>query len=117
MHQTEPGRTCAWKIAVRRCRPVVRCDHDGNAGANLKDAAYRFVIADDHPLFRGALREALARSFDDAAIAEAGSSDEVLRLIDRHGEVGLVGPDLVMLALGGFLGMLCLRAQSPEVPG
>src|SRR5262245_43969659 len=31
------------------------------------ESSYRFVIADDHPLFRGALREAVSGLFSDAA--------------------------------------------------
>ena len=37
----------------------------------------RLVIADDHPLFRGALREAVSGLFKDVEIAEAGSFDDV----------------------------------------
>ena len=33
---------------------------------------YRFVIADDHPLFRGALRQALAGIGDTREILETG---------------------------------------------
>jgi len=41
----------------------------------LNEAAqYRLVIADDHPLFRGALREAVSGLFARADIAEAGTS-------------------------------------------
>ncbi|MEA2938026.1 MAG: hypothetical protein QOC56_1530, partial [Alphaproteobacteria bacterium] len=38
---------------------------------------YRLVIADDHPLFRGALREAVSGLFRDADIGDAGSFDDV----------------------------------------
>ena len=37
------------------------------------DNSIRLIIADDHPLFRGALREAVSGLFEDADIAEAGS--------------------------------------------
>jgi len=33
----------------------------------------RLIIADDHPLFRGALREAVSGLFEEVEIAEAGS--------------------------------------------
>jgi DNA-binding NarL/FixJ family response regulator len=82
----------------------------------LKPPLYRLVIADDHPLFRGALREAIAGSFDKADIAEAGCFDEVSKLIDRHGEVDLVLLDLAMPGVRGFSGLLYLRAQYPSVP-
>jgi DNA-binding NarL/FixJ family response regulator len=82
----------------------------------LKPSSYRFVIADDHPLFRGALREAIAGSFGQAAIAEAGCFDEVSKLIDRDGEVDLVLLDLAMPGARGVSGLLYLRAQYPGVP-
>jgi DNA-binding NarL/FixJ family response regulator len=82
----------------------------------LKQPRYRFVIADDHPLFRGALREAIAGAFGTAHIAEAGCFDEVATLIDRHGEVDLVLLDLAMPGVRGFSGLLYLRAEYPGVP-
>src|SRR6266516_4094569 len=91
-----------------------RCTMD--AGADLKQPFYRFVIADDHPLFRGALREAVAGSFGHADIAGAGSFDEGSKLIDGHGEVDLVLLDLAMPGVRGLSGLLYLRAQYPDVP-
>jgi DNA-binding NarL/FixJ family response regulator len=77
---------------------------------------YRFVIADDHPLFRGALREALSGLFADAEIAEAGSFDEAVSAIDGGGDVDLVLLDLAMPGVRGFSGLMYLRAQYPSVP-
>ena len=39
--------------------------------------AYRFIIVDDHPLFRGALGQALSASFSNAEIDEAASGIEL----------------------------------------
>ena len=78
--------------------------------------AYRLVIADDHPLFRGALREAVSGQFAQADIAEAGSFDEVGELLDRGGDVDLVLLDLTMPGVRGFSGLMYLRAQYPSVP-
>jgi DNA-binding NarL/FixJ family response regulator len=77
---------------------------------------YRLVIADDHPLFRGALREAVSGIFARADVAEAGSFDDVVKLIDRAGEVDLVLLDLTMPGVRGFSGLMYLRAQYPSVP-
>jgi DNA-binding NarL/FixJ family response regulator len=78
--------------------------------------SYSFVIADDHPLFRGALREAVSGLFDHAEIAEAGSFDEAVKLLDREGDVDLVLLDLAMPGVRGFSGLMYLRAQYPSVP-
>lgn len=82
----------------------------------MNDSLYRLVIADDHPLFRGALREAVAGLFEHADIAEAGTFDEMSRLLDRSGEVDLILLDLSMPGVRGFSGLMFLRAQYPSVP-
>ncbi len=82
----------------------------------IETTHYRLVIADDHPLFRGALREAVAGLFEHADIGEAGSFDEVAKLIERGGEVDLILLDLTMPGVRGFSGLLYLRAQYPSVP-
>jgi DNA-binding NarL/FixJ family response regulator len=77
---------------------------------------YRLVIADDHPLFRGALREAVAGLLERVDIAEAGTFNEVAEQLDRGGEVDLILLDLTMPGVRGFSGLLYLRAQYPSVP-
>jgi DNA-binding NarL/FixJ family response regulator len=77
---------------------------------------YRLVIADDHPLFRGALREAVGGLFDGNDIAEAGSFDDISALLDRNNDVELVLLDLAMPGVRGFSGLMYMRAQYPSVP-
>ena len=77
---------------------------------------HRLIIADDHPLFRGALREAVAGSIPRAEIAEAGSFEDVAKLLDLDGNVDLVLLDLAMPGVRGFSGLIYLRAQHPSVP-
>jgi DNA-binding NarL/FixJ family response regulator len=78
--------------------------------------SYRLVIADDHPLFRGALREAVAGLLERVDIAEAGTFDEVAELLERGGEVDLVLLDLTMPGVRGLSGLMYIRAQYPSVP-
>jgi DNA-binding NarL/FixJ family response regulator len=84
--------------------------------AEAKRRSHRLVIADDHPLFRGALREAVCGLFERAEIAEAGSFDDVTKLLDRGAEVDLILLDLSMPGVRGFSGLMYLRAQYPTVP-
>jgi DNA-binding NarL/FixJ family response regulator len=85
--------------------------------AGLTEALqYRLVIADDHPLFRGALREAVAGLLEQVDIAEAGTYDELVELLERNGDVDLVLLDLAMPGVRGFSGLMYMRAQYPGVP-
>jgi DNA-binding NarL/FixJ family response regulator len=77
---------------------------------------YRLVIADDHPLFRGALREAVKGRFERVDITEAGSFDELAELLERGADVDLILLDLAMPGVRGFSGLVYLRAQYPSVP-
>jgi DNA-binding NarL/FixJ family response regulator len=77
---------------------------------------YRLVIADDHPLFRGALREAVVGLLARVDVAEAGTFDELVELLERGGEVDLVLLDLTMPGARGFSGLMYMRAQYPSVP-
>ena len=77
---------------------------------------HRLVIADDHPLFRGALREAVSGVLGRAEIGEASTFEEVTDLLERGGEVDLILLDLRMPGVRGFSGLMYLRAQYPSVP-
>ncbi len=79
-------------------------------------ASYRFVIADDHPLFRGALKEAVGQQFSATKIFEAGGFEELQGLLEREADMDLVLLDLSMPGVRGFSGLLYLRAQFPGVP-
>jgi DNA-binding NarL/FixJ family response regulator len=82
----------------------------------LNEPLYRLVIADDHPLFRGALGEAVAGLIERVEIAEAGTFEEMSKLLDDEDEVDLILLDLAMPGVRGFSGLIYLRAQYPSVP-
>ncbi len=78
--------------------------------------SHHLLIADDHPLFRGALREAVTGLFARAEIAEAGTFEEVSEVLDRGGDIDLILLDLSMPGVRGFSGLMYLRAQYPSLP-
>jgi DNA-binding NarL/FixJ family response regulator len=79
-------------------------------------ASTHLVIADDHPLFRDALRQAVASVVTSARIDEAGSFEELTALLDQDSDVDLVLLDLTMPGISGFSGLIYLRAQFPAIP-
>ncbi|MGY4318083.1 DNA-binding NarL/FixJ family response regulator [Bradyrhizobium sp. JR3.5] len=74
------------------------------------------VIADDHPLFRDALRQAVSSVVSSATISEAGSFEDLTALLERDSEVDLILLDLSMPGISGFSGLIYLRAQYPAIP-
>ena len=79
-------------------------------------ATTRIIIADDHPLVRGALRQAVAGAVDGCAIVECPDLDALTKELDANDEVDLVLLDLAMPGVRGFSGLMYLRAQHPGVP-
>ena len=77
---------------------------------------YKFVIADDHPLFRGALKQALAGFTENTGILEAGDFDSAKALIATNDDVDLVLLDLSMPGASGLSGLVSLRGVHPAVP-
>ena len=68
------------------------------------------VIADDHPLFRSGVRQALERNGDLRVLAEAGDGDTAFRLVQEH------RPRVAVLDINmpGMSGLEVARALSKE---
>ncbi len=75
-----------------------------------------FVVADDHPLFRGAIKETLRTFGEEIEIAEAGDFEAAKRLVQDLAEIDLVLLDLTMPGTSGLSGLVTLRAMRPSVP-
>ncbi len=74
------------------------------------------IIADDHPLVRGALRQALTSALGVTAIREAGDLASLSKALASDEPVDLVLLDLAIPGVSGFSGLLYLRSQHPEIP-
>ncbi|MBU3731313.1 MAG: response regulator transcription factor [Beijerinckiaceae bacterium] len=81
----------------------------------MSDPDLRILVADDHPLVRGALKQALQGIVPENGITEAGTFEDVSKTL---GEVDqdLVLLDLTMPGVQGFSGLIYLRAQHPATP-
>jgi len=78
---------------------------------------FQILIADDHPLVRGALKQALSTELDNVTVYEAGSLFEAIEQIEAHkGDIDLVLLDLHMPGMNGFTGLFTLRASYPDIP-
>jgi len=75
----------------------------------------RLLIADDHPLFRAALRQAVREVMPKARVEEAAALDGVLAALDGAPDTDLLLLDLHMPGSHGLTGLAAVRAQHPGV--
>lgn len=78
--------------------------------------AAKVLVADDHPLFREALRLALARALPDATVVEADSVAALLAAAEQHTDADLLLLDLHMPGAQGFSALVQVRAHHPSLP-
>ena len=74
----------------------------------------RAIIADDHPLFRAALRQSLSDTLA-GGILDAASFDELIEVLVQEPQVELVFLDLNMPGNHGLTGLTTLRNHYPDV--
>lgn len=79
-------------------------------------AALTIIIADDHPLFRGALRQAVDGIEGHVTIVEAGDFDAARKAAAAHQDADLLLLDLAMPGVSGFSGLMSLRAEFYSLP-
>jgi DNA-binding NarL/FixJ family response regulator len=76
----------------------------------------RIVIADDHPLYRGALQQTITTLMPGAEVIDVGTFDETVTVLAEAGEVDLVLLDLTIPGAQRLSGLIYLRAQHPGIP-
>ena len=75
---------------------------------------YHVVIADDHPLFRRALRDALYDTGQRCDITECETFDQALEQIEAH-QPDVLLLDLKMPGNSGLFGLMRLRSEHPQL--
>ena len=74
------------------------------------------LIADDHPLFREALRGVALRLLPGALIREAENAEALYAMVDAEPDADLLLLDLNMPGTQGFSALVHLRAVHPQLP-
>ena len=74
------------------------------------------LIADDHPLFREALKGAVQRVIPGVQLMEADSVEALYALAEQHPDADLVLMDLNMPGAQGFNALVYLRSLHPQLP-
>jgi DNA-binding NarL/FixJ family response regulator len=77
---------------------------------------YEVLIVDDHPLYRLALKGAVAAACPNCEIFEADSVGGLFDALDRHPDVDLLLLDLNLPGAYGFNALAHLRGSRPELP-
>ncbi|OAB55053.1 LuxR family transcriptional regulator [Leptolyngbya valderiana BDU 20041] len=75
----------------------------------------RVLIADDHPLFRGALVQTLGSCLDDAELLQARDLPDTLQTLEANEDIDLVLLDLHMPGNQGLAGLAAIRCHFPAV--
>jgi DNA-binding NarL/FixJ family response regulator len=84
--------------------------------AALQNMNYEVLIVDDHPLYRLALKGAVAAACPTCEIFEADSVGGLFDALDRHPDVDLLLLDLNLPGAYGFNALAHLRGSRPELP-
>nr|WP_272213169.1 response regulator transcription factor [Marinicella sp. W31]MDC2879116.1 response regulator transcription factor [Marinicella sp. W31] len=74
------------------------------------------LIADDHPLFRSALKQAISGMATYYAVVEAGDFEGVQQAAREHPEADLLLLDLAMPGVSGLSGLITLKAEFSSLP-
>lgn len=80
------------------------------------DQGLRLLIADDHPMFRAALRHALGAIAPGAQIGEVASRSALEAAVADGTPYDLAMLDLAMPGAMGFSSLVYLRGERPELP-
>lgn len=83
---------------------------------SIMQLANKIIIADDHPLFRTAMQQAVKQLLPKATIEQAESLPDLQLLVEKNKDADLILLDLQMPGAHGFSGLIFLRSHYPEIP-
>lgn len=85
--------------------------------ASATQNVYRIIIADDHPLFRTALSQAIVQALKEPSLLTVGSADELVACLAGEGEhADLLLLDLNMPGARGYSSLVHARSTLPDMP-
>lgn len=76
----------------------------------------KILIADDHPLFRDAIKSVITEKLPGYMLIETANLDEAIELVDENPDIDLILLDLNMPGMDGLNGIVRMRNQAPEIP-
>ncbi|WP_426416385.1 response regulator [Aestuariirhabdus sp. LZHN29] len=79
-------------------------------------SSYKIIVADDHPLFRTALQQAVNQAVEAVTLLEAESIESLQQVLEANADTDLVLLDLHMPGAHGYSGLIYLRGQYPQIP-
>ena len=75
----------------------------------------KVIIADDHPLFRTALKQAIVECIDDHETLEVDNFHDLLKAVTTNNSLEIVFLDLHMPGNDGFTGLTQLQNHFPDI--
>jgi DNA-binding NarL/FixJ family response regulator len=76
----------------------------------------KFLIADDHPLYREALISALQPMFENVEIIQSDGLDSTLKALQQHSDFDLILLDLNMPGCDDFYGLIRVTQDFSQIP-
>jgi DNA-binding NarL/FixJ family response regulator len=86
------------------------------ASNNLLPMNYEVLIVDDHPLFRAALKGAVAAACTNCEFFEADTVAHLFDALEQHPHTDLLLLDLNLPGAYGFCALAHLRGSHPQLP-
>lgn len=82
----------------------------------MSEIAYRILVADDHPLFRAAIKQIMSMQLEGVLIDETDSVSGLQARLEENSDADLILLDLHMPGAQGFSALVFLRNHYADIP-